>query len=555
MDKAILSRVGKQAWFHRFPRGLPVVLFALSAGVTLLGVTAIEHAESERRHVELDRSASEIASGIQRRASENVAYLRAAASLFEPHDKVTRAEFTRFATNLYGADDHGAVGIGWARRVGVAEIPALEAELSEPGAPFRVRRASHPDPRLATPIVYLEPRTPANVRALGFDMYSDPARREGMLRAARLAQPVATGAVQLVQDEGSGRAPGFLLYMPVYDRGVTGQGVKGFVYSPFRTEQLLRSASHIFGNPRVDIALYDEARRPDRLMARRVVAGENGRSIHRPILVGGRRWVLSVSEKRPASLSQLSILTLVFGGIVSVLLMTIARLVTRRAVEDRQVLEWLTRQSAIRTSLTRELNHRVKNTLANVLSIIALTRRRYEDVPAFADSLVGRVRALSATHDLLTQTEWSNAPIGDVVRSELSPYMIGEENHVELVGPEVGLAPNDALSLGLAIHELATNAAKYGALSTPEGRVRIEWRLISPELAEVSWRERAGPPVRAPERRGFGMDLLERIVSRELNSRVDLRFEQTGLECTLRVPVRAPSEFELRSRRPRAAAA
>src|SRR5262249_40095973 len=162
--------------------------------------------------------------------------------------------------------------------------------------------------------------------------------------------------------------------------------------------------------------------------------------------------------------------------VLGLLVMFIARLIIKRSAEDREVLEWLAGQSAIRTSLTRELNHRVKNTLANVLSIVALTRRRSVDLDDFAESLTGRIRALSATHDVLSQSDWTNAPIAEIVRSELAPYMAASDRHVEMAGPDVSLAPNDALSLGLAIHELATNAAKYGALSTIEGRIFISWK-------------------------------------------------------------------------------
>ena len=155
-------------------------------------------------------------------------------------------------------------------------------------------------------------------------------------------------------------------------------------------------------------------------------------------------------------------LTLAPGAILGLLLMVVGMLIINRAAEDRKVLEWLSRQSAIRDSLTRELNHRVKNTLANVLSIVSLTRRRSKDIDEFAESLTGRIRALSATHDLLSQSNWTDALLGEVIRNELAPYLQDTEKHVELSGPEVRLAPNDAMSLGLAIHELATNALKHG---------------------------------------------------------------------------------------------
>jgi two-component sensor histidine kinase len=103
------------------------------------------------------------------------------------------------------------------------------------------------------------------------------------------------------------------------------------------------------------------------------------------------------------------------------------------------------------------------------------------------------------------------------------------------------------MSLGLAIHELATNAAKYGALSVDTGQVLIEWRLLSPDIAELHWREAGGPAVQAPSKRGFGRDLLEKIVAHELQSKVDLRFDAGGVECTLQVPVRRLASFAIRS--------
>ena len=135
-----------------------------------------------------------------------------------------------------------------------------------------------------------------------------------------------------------------------------------------------------------------------------------------------------------------------------------------RGTEDEISLRNFQEQASIRNSLTRELNHRVKNTLANVLSIIALTRRRSTSLDDFADGLDGRIRALSATHDLLTQSDWGATLVRAVVQAELRPYAHDADHAVEMQGPDVQLAPNDALSLGLAMHELATNASKYGAL-------------------------------------------------------------------------------------------
>lgn len=241
--------------------------------------------------------------------------------------------------------------------------------------------------------------------------------------------------------------------------------------------------------------------------------------------------------------------TLIFGVLVAALLMLLVRMLTQQAQEDEASLVWFEEQASIRNSLTRELNHRVKNTLANVLSIIALTRRRSDDVDDFANGLDGRIRALSATHDLLTQSDWGSTPVRSVIDAELLPYAKGDDHTVTATGPDVDLAPNDALSLGLAVHELATNAAKYGSLSTPGGSVSVDWRRVGEDIVEVEWLERGGPPVKQDIERGFGTDLIERIVAHELRHPVKLEFEPDGVRCVLVIPVRRPSEFMIRANR------
>ena len=548
MDKGLLSRVEKQAWFHKYPRGWPFLLFILTSIGTIVSVMAIEASEAQRRQIELDRNVTEIASGLQRRTSENIALLRAAAALFASKSDITEDEFAEFAAGLHANGDlHGSLGIGWARRVDASAIAPFEVAMrASQKSDFLVYPRIAPGQRFAVPIVFLEPRTAANRHALGYDMYSEPVRREAMDAASRQGQPIASGKVHLVQDGHSGSAAGFLIYMPVF-RWQGGQRVtSGYVYSPFRADAFLDSAAELFRNREVEITIYDQIMAPEHILAWRQRPGDNSISMQRRIQIGDREWILRVSHKQAVALSPLARVTLLFGAIVALLVMFIGRLITKRAAEDRMVLEWFTSQSAIRNSLTRELNHRVKNTLANVLSIVALTRRRANGIDDFAESLTARLRALSATHDLLSQSDWSHARMGDIIRSELAPYMEGSETHVEMSGPQISLAPNDALSLGLAVHELATNAAKYGALSTIEGRIHITWRLLSPHLAEVHWREAGGPPVTEPTKRGFGRDLIEKIVAGELRSEVELRFHPEGVECRFEVPVRELGEFALR---------
>jgi two-component sensor histidine kinase len=296
------------------------------------------------------------------------------------------------------------------------------------------------------------------------------------------------------------------------------------------------------------IRLYDRDVHGEHLLAELRPQKHTGNTQTKAISVANRPMTLVVESSRGNALSLLSMITLLFGLLAASLLMVVARLLTQQAIEDQESLEWLEEQNSIRNSLTRELNHRVKNTLANVLSIVSLTRRRASSLDEFAEGIDGRIRALSATHDLLTQSEWGATPIRSVIEAELAPYMRDNDAALELAGPHVELAPNDALSLGLAVHELATNAAKYGSLSVTEGKVRITWSLVDDSLASLHWVESGGPTVADARRRGFGSELIEKIVAHELRHPVDLRFSPEGVSCTLMVPVRQPSEFEMRAR-------
>jgi two-component sensor histidine kinase len=185
------------------------------------------------------------------------------------------------------------------------------------------------------------------------------------------------------------------------------------------------------------------------------------------------------------------------------------------------------RVEARRALLIGELNHRVKNTLAVVQSLAAQTARGAPDLPAFASAFQARLLALARAHDLLTARGWEPAGLGDVVRAALAPWMPegGEGGRVSLAlqdggggaGPAAAVSPRQAQALVLALHELATNAAKHGALSRPGGRVEVRCAAGADGALAVEWAEAGGPPVAGPPaRRGFGTRLLERGLARDL---------------------------------------
>ncbi len=557
MDKALLARVEKQAWFHRFPRALPFTLFIIALMATVLFVNNFEQLDREAASAKLAQRATDLADELEYKAAENTVYLNAAASLFSGSEEVSKRQLSDLIADLgERAAERGVLGVGWAHWIKAEEVEAFQAERRETADmnDFTVRPIPAAPYADMAVISILFPDTAANHAALGYDMYSEATRRAAIDAAINTGRASATGKVQLIQDFDRESTPGFLIYAPVFERlpdhrRWTKGPLKGFVYSPIRAQEFFSAALRRVPHEDINARVYDGPVQDKNKLAESIVDGTPGETTRRTVVVGDRTWTLLVTSVETRILSPVSRLALLFGIMVSLLILALSWLATTRAAEDRQVLEWLKEQNAIRLSLTRELNHRVKNTLANVLSIVSLTRRRSHSIDDFAEGLTGRIRALSATHDLLSQRDWNDALLSEVVTSELAPYLDPTDPHADLEGPEVALAPNDALSLGLALHELATNAAKYGALSTPDGRVSIKWRLAAPKVCEVDWKESGGPPVTTPDRRGFGLELIEKIVSHELRAAVELHFDPDGVRCRLKVPVRGLGTFALRQSR------
>jgi len=184
--------------------------------------------------------------------------------------------------------------------------------------------------------------------------------------------------------------------------------------------------------------------------------------------------------------------------------------------------------------LIDELNHRVKNTLATVQSIARQTAKGAPTIEAFREAFEARLLALSQTHNALTRGGWEQASLRELLDQEFSPY---RPEQVRLEGPDVSLKPREALALGMTFHELATNAAKYGALSQHRGCVEVDWSLDADRRLRLTWRERGGPAVAPPSRQGFGSRLVQSAVQAELGGETELTFRPAGLECRLTAPL------------------
>ncbi|MGL4396015.1 MAG: HWE histidine kinase domain-containing protein [Hyphomicrobium sp.] len=191
--------------------------------------------------------------------------------------------------------------------------------------------------------------------------------------------------------------------------------------------------------------------------------------------------------------------------------------------------------------LMRELTHRSKNLLAIVQSMASQTARTSESLVDFREKFSQRLRGLAASHDLLVAQGWRGAPLEDLIRGQLAVFVENGASHLKIDGAAVNVGPRAAQAIGLALHELATNSIKYGALSTPNGHVAISWTsMAAPEGAEqmqLTWQEHGGPPVSPPVRKGFGHFVIERMISQSVDGAVDMQFPVEGLIWRLTFPM------------------
>jgi two-component sensor histidine kinase/PAS domain-containing protein len=208
-------------------------------------------------------------------------------------------------------------------------------------------------------------------------------------------------------------------------------------------------------------------------------------------------------------------------------IVTLTDMTERKRAEEQQTL------------LVAELNHRVKNILAIVQSVAGQTLRSSTSIESFTDAFTGRLKALAIAHDILTETRWIGIGLSDLLAAVLAPYRTPEAPRVRISGPPILLPARAVVPLSMVLHELTTNAAKYGALSTPHGTLEITWRVGSgiDKSVDLVWQELGGPPVEDRGAAGFGTKLIDHVISHDLDGSTKIDFNADGVRCTIAFPV------------------
>lgn len=517
--------------------GLVILLATLAAAAASFLYNQSEEAEQ----------AAHVAGQVNMRLRDHIAVLEGVRALYQSDSAASGPGIRAYLGALQPQiRAPGMEGVGIAAAMRQATPAALEAKLRENyGQDIKIWPAS--DQPIGFAVVLIEPYTPTRHAALGFDMYSQPTRREAMRRAWQTGQPAASGIVRLAQGKPAhAEQPGFLIYLPVYARAPAGTSpdtlatapgvrpVEAFVYAPFRTREMM-------------IAVLGS--QLDTLDGIQVFAGEGpaaplvfskgttGWDAHEQKLrVADRIWTMRISYGRPFERLGRPFAILLFG-IALALLATQLHRVQRRRIDAFQALAaQRARHAEDRELMIGEMAHRMKNAFARIGALARITLRESDSLADFETRFDGRMRALSDAKQMLVSGAVDSVELGRIVHRELELAGLSPEQLAAVTGPAVRLDDEGAQALSLAVHEFVTNSIKYGALAG-RGELSVGWHRIDGDI-ELRWTESNLPDTPQIDSESFGTQFIRTLIERQLKGRWDRSAADHRLTIVIRWPDR-----------------
>lgn len=533
-----------------------LLVLSLMLGATLVGGLLYRQSETnEQRHL-FEKSADDFSRSVEEVMVGYAQVLRAGVGLFKSSNNVSRNEWKTFVdslqTNLHFP---GIYGLGYAQTLTRDEFESSErAQIADGRPDFRIHPPGARD--FYTVTLYLEPDDWRNRRATGFDMYTDPIRREAMLRAAVNGKTNLSHKVKLLQETTSNVQPGTLLYMPLYhqlhspaDTDPIRQ-VSAYIYAVFRMDDLFQDVVRA-RNPTLpsiaQIRVFDGTDKNDDMLlfetgahdANAALNAESEFSAERRISLWGVTWTIDFSSTHAFDTSShhtTSSLILILGtlisGLVSWMFYSLGLSKMQIADQAQALTEKVAENAQVHRDLeiaNRELVHRVKNTLAVVQGIMSKTMLSTPDPKDFGRNFAERLQSLARSHDILVAQYWRGVPLKDLISEQLA--FVDQRFRFEISGPELYLTASAAQNLGLALHELATNTLKHGSSTDPAQSIALTWTAAD-DTFTFTWSE---PANQAPERsrKGFGDYLLFRHVPLSVGGKASSDFVNGRLSWTV----------------------
>lgn len=514
-------------------------------------------AADDAARIKFESTADDAVNRIETRLELHLSLLRATVALFKTgNGSVSRDALRSFVSALDIGDTYSGVhGLGYARLLRSGGERAVEDDLARNyGIEAHVWPAE--GERMRAAITMLEPLGERNRAALGFDMMSDPVQRSAMYRAMETGQPRVTGIVSLVKSQDAPSQPGFLVYLPlvlgVADDASVGQrsaATAGFVYAPFRANDLFGAALYKSPILPLTVEVYDQKQADENLLYRSLAAPDasigDGFVSTRTIAFAGREWIVRFQPTKtfvwPASRFAAIALGL-FGLLLALALAYVVRS-GEKAYEAIQALNAAGEKTLLEKDLLlQEMKHRIKNSIARVLAISRQTANGSKSIEEFAASFGARLQAMSTSQDMLTRSSWQKADLRELLATEIEQVLGQNADRGKLTGPDIEIDESTTQALGLTFHELATNALKYGATSNGDVALSVAWNRTPEKNGEsrltIVWRERGAGKITPPERKGFGTRLIDANIVRELGGSIDRRYPDDGMDIEIVIPLK-----------------
>jgi len=532
----------------------PVLIFAVVTFVGLLTAAASWYTIDHTNKMSFSAIAENAVQRLSDRIDSHILLVKSTEAFFEATGEVPNAaQFKIFVGHLQKSEQfRGVQGIGFARYVptGPQSDEVIAREL---GQNYGIARAPWPETseEARVPIVLMEPQSSRSLGALGFDMYSNPVRRAAILAALTEERLRASGTVELVRENSSDRQAGFVMYTPFF-AAETGRPV-GFVFAPFRIGDLFESALsrlpvlpvHVTawdGEPAQSSRIFESSGDPESRFG-------IGQKVRTSLTVAGRIWTLEIqpSKSYTPPVDQTRSYMLMVAAVLLAAALAASSHSQQRTIEVGEILREETERALTeRELLLQEMKHRIKNMIARVLAISRQTARASEGLPEFTQSFSARLQAMAASQDLLARTAWQGADLETLLVQELKQLFGDDPIEDKFSGPKVELNEAATQAFGLAFHELATNALKYGSARFPGGVLDIAWTVTWQRGKQtdliLTWTERNEKPLDAPMadvlpgKGGFGTRLLDATIRGEMGGSISSIKSEYGIDVTISVP-------------------
>jgi CHASE1-domain containing sensor protein/two-component sensor histidine kinase len=532
-----------------------IVGFVAVALISLIMAGVAYFATQDAARIKFESTADDAIFRIESRINLHLSLLRTTQALIDARNgEISRREFDAFFKAIdVDRNFAGLRGIGFLRLVKAGDEAAAEQEIF---TNYGLNRLIFPTSKSEwhAPTVLFGPPDSDKMKALGYDMLTDPLRKPAIERAMLDNEPHATGRLTLGKAAGSSEPfTGFLTFLRIAPETTPGEdGVgshvpSGVLYAAFRSAQLFQVALNKAPLLPVNVEIYDDTDAKDNLLFRSETppSADLGEKllVTRELTVADRRWKVlfrPTSTFSPPSSGAIPVMLGLLGLLLAGAIALVARF-QQRAYEAASSLHETTEKSLLEKELMlQEMKHRIKNLIARVLAIARQTAAGSDGIGEFAASFSARLQAMAASQDMLTRSRWQKADLGDLLRIELGQVFGKDLPDSLLGGPQVLLDETTTQALGLTFHELATNALKYGDAGKLVDAIKIRWRLEGRSRSRklvLDWQETGQKQLQAPVETGFGTKLIDINITRELGGSITRDFKQDGLKVAIAIPL------------------